>query len=275
MLLILIPAMMTAVGVAREKETGSIANFRSTPITEIEFLLGKQLPYVAIGLASFPRLLLTAIYLFGVLIKGSLAALIIGIFHLRRCGDGLRPADLLPHLHSDRRHFHNNDPDPRDRDKFLSLLVPFLSLSGAALWHCRRHPITVVCRPRCAACAALRSDAVIHRRERPLRDLSRRARHSPGDLYGHDGAVRWAGGPGSGYSQPVSGSATPLESMPDWLIEVMKITPTPHFVSFSQSVLYRAAGLDIVWRPRRHYDGIFWHLTDAIQDHNCRLPYVR
>jgi len=45
----------------------------------------------------------------------------------------------------------------------------------------------------------------------------------------------------------VSGSATPLKSTGDWLIEVMKITPTPHFVSFSQSVLYRAASLDIVW----------------------------
>ena len=45
----------------------------------------------------------------------------------------------------------------------------------------------------------------------------------------------------------LSGSATPPESMPNWLINVMKITPTPHFVSFSQNVLYRAAGLDIVW----------------------------
>ena len=45
----------------------------------------------------------------------------------------------------------------------------------------------------------------------------------------------------------LSGSATPPESMPDWLIEVMKVTPTPHFVSFSQGVLYRGAGLDIVW----------------------------
>ena len=45
----------------------------------------------------------------------------------------------------------------------------------------------------------------------------------------------------------LSGSATPPESMPDWLINVMKITPTPHFVSFAQAVLYRAAGLDIVW----------------------------
>jgi ABC-2 type transport system permease protein len=46
----------------------------------------------------------------------------------------------------------------------------------------------------------------------------------------------------------LSGSATPPESMPDWLIEVMKVTPTPHFVSFAQAVLYRAAGLDLVWR---------------------------
>lgn len=45
----------------------------------------------------------------------------------------------------------------------------------------------------------------------------------------------------------LSGSATPPESMPNWLIEVMKVTPTPHFVSFAQNVLYRAAGLDIVW----------------------------
>jgi ABC-2 type transport system permease protein len=45
----------------------------------------------------------------------------------------------------------------------------------------------------------------------------------------------------------LSGSATPPESMPPWLIEVMKVTPTPHFVSFAQNVLYRAAGLDIVW----------------------------
>ena len=45
----------------------------------------------------------------------------------------------------------------------------------------------------------------------------------------------------------LSGSATPLESMPAWLINVMQVTPTPHFVSFAQAVLYRAAGLDIVW----------------------------
>jgi ABC-2 type transport system permease protein len=45
----------------------------------------------------------------------------------------------------------------------------------------------------------------------------------------------------------LSGSATPPESMPDWLINIMKFTPTPHFVGFAQGVLYRAAGFDIVW----------------------------
>ena len=45
----------------------------------------------------------------------------------------------------------------------------------------------------------------------------------------------------------LSGSATPLESMPAWLINVMQITPTIHFIGFAQNVLYRAAGLDIVW----------------------------
>src|SRR5271166_2700816 len=47
--------------------------------------------------------------------------------------------------------------------------------------------------------------------------------------------------------QLVSGPATPRESMPVWLQDAMQIFPTPHFVSFAQSVLSRAAGLDIVW----------------------------
>ena len=53
--------------------------------------------------------------------------------------------------------------------------------------------------------------------------------------------------PASRRPTDASKRSRPPEIMPDWLIEVMKITPTPHFVSFSQSVLYRAASLDIVW----------------------------
>lgn len=50
--------------------------------------------------------------------------------------------------------------------------------------------------------------------------------------------------------QLLSGSTTPIESMPVWLQYVMRvISPTPHFVAFAQAVLFRGAGLSIVWRP--------------------------
>jgi ABC-2 type transport system permease protein len=47
--------------------------------------------------------------------------------------------------------------------------------------------------------------------------------------------------------QLLSGSSTPIETMPTWLQNVMQIAPTTHFVSFSQAVLYRGAGVEIVW----------------------------
>jgi len=46
----------------------------------------------------------------------------------------------------------------------------------------------------------------------------------------------------------LSGAATPLESMPEWLQTAMEISPSTHFVKFAQSVLFRGAGLDLVWR---------------------------
>jgi ABC-2 type transport system permease protein len=45
----------------------------------------------------------------------------------------------------------------------------------------------------------------------------------------------------------LSGSNTPLESMPPWLATAMQASPSTHFVSFAQSILYRGAGLDVVW----------------------------
>jgi ABC-2 type transport system permease protein len=45
----------------------------------------------------------------------------------------------------------------------------------------------------------------------------------------------------------LSGSNTPLESMPPWLATTMQASPSTHFVSFAQSILYRGAGIDIVW----------------------------
>ncbi len=51
-------------------------------------------------------------------------------------------------------------------------------------------------------------------------------------------------------TQLLSGSSTPMESMPTWLQYVMRtISPTPHFVAFAQAVLFRGADLSLVWRP--------------------------
>jgi ribosome-dependent ATPase len=134
LVLIVIPAMMTAVGVAREKETGSIANFRSTPITGIEFLLGKQLPYVLVGIASFLTLLLVAIYLFGVPVKGSVATLFAGVFIyigaatafglLVSCFTSTQIAAI----------FTTTILTMVIGVNFSGLLMPFSSLSGAARW---------------------------------------------------------------------------------------------------------------------------------------------
>ncbi|SMB27222.1 fused ribosome-associated ATPase: ATP-binding protein; ATP-binding protein; putative membrane protein [Sterolibacterium denitrificans] len=78
LLLVFIPSMMTAVGVVRERELGSIINLYVTPVSGAEFLLGKQLPYVAIACVNFLCLLAMAQWLFVVPVKGSLAALMIG-----------------------------------------------------------------------------------------------------------------------------------------------------------------------------------------------------
>ena len=45
----------------------------------------------------------------------------------------------------------------------------------------------------------------------------------------------------------LSGNATPLESMPPWLATIMQASPSTHFVSFAQAILYRGAGLEVVW----------------------------
>ncbi len=78
MLLALIPAVLMALAVVREKELGSIVNLYVTPATRLEFLVGKQLPYVGLAMASAVMLAAIAALLFGVPIKGSAAALLLG-----------------------------------------------------------------------------------------------------------------------------------------------------------------------------------------------------
>ncbi|HEY8162945.1 MAG TPA: ribosome-associated ATPase/putative transporter RbbA [Methylocystis sp.] len=70
-LLIVIPAILMAISVVREKELGSIINFYVTPTGRLEYLLGKQLPYIAIGMLNYFILVIMAIVVFGIPIKGS------------------------------------------------------------------------------------------------------------------------------------------------------------------------------------------------------------
>ncbi len=78
MLLLFIPAMLTALSVVREKELGSIVNLYVTPTSRLEFVLGKQLPYIALALLNFLILTLLAVTLFGVPLKGSFPTLCAG-----------------------------------------------------------------------------------------------------------------------------------------------------------------------------------------------------
>ncbi len=74
LLLVVFPAMLTALAVVREKEMGSITNVYASPATVSEYLIGKQLPYVATGFISFVSLVVMAAAVLGVVPKGSLLA---------------------------------------------------------------------------------------------------------------------------------------------------------------------------------------------------------
>lgn len=75
-LLMLIPAMLSALSVVREKELGSIVNLYVTPVTRLEFLIGKQLPYIALAMLNFLTLWILAVTLFGVPMSGSFPTLL-------------------------------------------------------------------------------------------------------------------------------------------------------------------------------------------------------
>ena len=97
LLLLMLPAMLTALAVVREKELGSIINFYVTPTSRLEFLLGKQLPYVALALLNFCLMCLAAVTVFGVPMKGSFATLALAalLYSLSSTGMGLLASTLV------------------------------------------------------------------------------------------------------------------------------------------------------------------------------------
>lgn len=91
LLLLMIPAVLTALSVVREKELGSIINLYVTPVSRLEFLLGKQLPYIGLAMLNYLLMLLAAVTLFQVPLTGSFIALSLSalMFVLFSTGFGL------------------------------------------------------------------------------------------------------------------------------------------------------------------------------------------
>jgi ribosome-dependent ATPase len=85
----MIPAMLGALAVVREKELGSITNLYVTPVTRAEFMLGKQLPYVVLALLNFLLMVLLAVTVFGVPVTGSFATLLGAAVLYAICATGI------------------------------------------------------------------------------------------------------------------------------------------------------------------------------------------
>jgi ribosome-dependent ATPase len=131
LLLIFIPSMLTALGVVREKELGSILNLYVTPVTKLEFLLGKQLPYIAIGMVNFVLMTLMAVLVFRVPMNGSFVALTTGALIYVTCATGL---GLLISTFTDSQIaaiFGTAIGTILPAVQFAGLLNPLSSLSGA------------------------------------------------------------------------------------------------------------------------------------------------
>ncbi|MCM1512855.1 MAG: ribosome-associated ATPase/putative transporter RbbA [Oxalobacter formigenes] len=134
LLLTLIPSVLVALGVVREKELGSITNFYVTPTTKLEFLLGKQIPYIAISMLGYFIMMGLAIFLFRVPLKGSFLALTIGAFFyvVATTGVGLVISTFTPTQIS--ALFGTAILTMLPTTQFSGLTTPVGSLEGGAYW---------------------------------------------------------------------------------------------------------------------------------------------
>jgi ribosome-dependent ATPase len=142
LLLMLIPAILTAVAVVREKELGSIVNLYVTPVTRLEFLLGKQLPYVVLAMANFVLLTLLAVLWFEVPITGSVATLTIAslLYVTAATAIGLL---MSAFMHSQiAALFGTAVLTILPAVQFSGMLDPVASLEGIGAWIGRLYPTT-------------------------------------------------------------------------------------------------------------------------------------
>ncbi len=85
-MLLIFSMLLTSIGIVREKEIGTIEQVMVTPIRGIEFILGKTIPYMITGYISMTIMLLVALVVFGVHVKGSLFLLYV-LSGLYLCGN--------------------------------------------------------------------------------------------------------------------------------------------------------------------------------------------
>ncbi|MBD1585537.1 ribosome-associated ATPase/putative transporter RbbA [Pseudomonas typographi] len=142
LLLLMLPAMLTALSVVREKELGSIINLYVTPVTRTEFLLGKQLPYVALAMVNFLLMTLMAVTLFDVPVKGSFLTLLLAalIYNFIATGIGLLASTLTSSQIA--AMFFTMIGTMIPAIQFAGLLNPVSSLEGAAKFVGEIYPAT-------------------------------------------------------------------------------------------------------------------------------------
>lgn len=142
LLLVFIPAILSALAVVREKEMGSIANMYVTPVTRLEFILGKQLPYILFAMVSFIIVLFMAIFLFQVPLKGSLLGLLLGalLYVSATTGLGLLISSFTKSQIAALFGVAITTMTPATQ--FSGLLQPVSTLEGSAYWIGTFYPTT-------------------------------------------------------------------------------------------------------------------------------------
>lgn len=141
-LLVFIPAILSALAVVREKEMGSIANMYVTPVTRLEFILGKQLPYIAFAFFSFLIMFLMAYVLFHVPVKGSVMGLMCGalLYVAATTGLGLLVSSFTKSQVA--ALFGGAIATMTPATQFSGMLQPVATLEGMARWIGMLYPTT-------------------------------------------------------------------------------------------------------------------------------------
>ena len=149
LLMLLIPAILMALGVVREKELGSITNLYVTPVTRLEFLVGKQLPYIAVCMVSYFLMMLEAVLVFGVPVKGSFLVMTLGalLYVTATTGLGLLMSTFTKTQIA--ALFGTAIVTMLPTIQFSGLTTPVESLQGAGYWVGQFYPATyfiLICR---------------------------------------------------------------------------------------------------------------------------------